>query len=229
MNVKPLYTFLRELAANNNREWFAAHRDRYEEVRDIVSTLTSQLLLLTGSVNSEALRLTPAQCTYRINRDTRFSTDKSPYKTHIGIFINPPLGKKALTGGYYFHLEPGASAIYCGTYGLPAPIIKRIREDIYHNVEEYRAIVEDPEFRRYFPAVGFDCLKTAPKGYDKEWPYMEYIRPRQYGAECGVDDDFFSAPDLESKLLPMLRQMRRYNDFINLSIDSFGQKYHESR
>ena len=105
--MKETLKFLRDLKRNNNREWFAANRERYEHALQYTRSLTQELIDRIAEIDPSAAMLSVGDCTYRIYRDTRFSPDKTPYKTHIGIFINPPGGKKAPSGGYYFHIEPG--------------------------------------------------------------------------------------------------------------------------
>lgn len=216
--MEKVYEFLRLIAANNNREWFNANRPLYLEAKNEVEELTSRLIMSVARIDPRAAHLQPSDCLYRIYRDTRFSPDKTPYKTHIGIFINPPAGKKSLTAGYYVHFEPDNSFISGGTVCLPSPIIKRIRQDIYDNIEEYLAIVESPEFRRYFTSVGENLLKTAPKGFPKNWPYIAYLRPRDFCVSHLVPDSYMKEKDLPEKILPVFRQIQRFNDFMNYSI-----------
>lgn len=218
-DIEAIYSFLRDLRANNNRQWFQAGRERWEEVKLHSEMLAMRLIRAVAEVDGRALRLRLADCTYRIYRDTRFSPDKTPYKDHIGIFVNPPLGKKSPTLGYYFHLEPGNTLICAGTACIPSPLLKVIRRSIVDEIDEYRSIVEDPEFRTCFPTIGFDPVKTVPKGFDRDWPYVDYIRPRNFGAEAHTADDFFRSEGLESRLRPFIRQAFRYNRFINFSID----------
>lgn len=210
-----IYRFLRTLRKHNNREWFNAHKAEYLEVKAQADALTEALIALVAEVDHRAAGLTPAECTYRIYRDTRFSNDKTPYKTHIGIFVNPPTGKKGETLGYYFHLEPDATMFIMGTAWLPSDKLKAIRQSIYDEIDEYREIVESPDFKRFFPTVGFDPLKTAPKGFDKNWPYIDYVRPRVYGGEMKVEDDFYDADGLAERLRPILKQAWLYNRFVN--------------
>lgn len=216
--MEKVYEFLRLIATNNNREWFNANRPLYLEAKNEVEELTSRLIMSVARIDPRAAHLQPSDCLYRIYRDTRFSPDKTPYKTHIGIFINPPAGKKSLTAGYYVHFEPDNSFISGGTVCLPSPIIKRIRQDIYDNIEEYRAIVESPEFRKYFTSVGENLLKTAPKGFPKDWPYIAYLRPRDFCVSHMVPDAYMKEKDLPEKILPVFRQIQRFNDFMNYSI-----------
>lgn len=218
IRLETTYQFLRQLAAHNDREWFAANRPMYLEAKDEVERLTTRIITSLTQIDPRAARLQPSDCLYRIYRDTRFSPDKTPYKTHIGVFINPPKGKKSLTAGYYLHFEPDNSFISGGTVCLPSPIIKRIRQDVYDNIEEYIGIVESPEFRKFFTSVGENPLKTAPKGFPKDWPHIAYLRPRDFCVTHHVADTFMMRKDLPEKALPIFRQIQRFNDFINYSI-----------
>ncbi len=216
--------FLRVLARHNDREWFKAHKEEYLEMKEAGERLASLLIALVAEVDPRAASLSVADCTYRIYRDTRFSPDKTPYKDHYGVFVNPPQGKNGDTCGYYFHLSPGGSFIAAGTGWMSSEILKAVRQSVYEEIDEYRSIVESPEFRKYFSTVGYDLLKTAPKGYPKDWPWIEYLRPRLYGAEMKVDDGFFRAEGLAERLRPVLRQAWLYNRFINYPIEEMQEK-----
>ncbi len=152
--MNDIIPFLRSLRSHNDREWFAANKERYLKVREAVEALASRLILLVGETDPSALHMRPSDVTYRIYRDTRFSADKTPYKTHIGIFINPPRGKKSWRYGYYFHLEPDNCFICGGNMPAPGPLTRALRQSVFDNIEEFRAIVEDEEFRRFFPSIG---------------------------------------------------------------------------
>ncbi len=98
--MEELYKFLKELKKNNNREWFNANKSRYLEIKKTVDEFTQQLINALATIEPDAARLTPAECTYRIYRDTRFSPDKTPYKTHIGlslIHISEPTSHQSIT------------------------------------------------------------------------------------------------------------------------------------
>ncbi len=221
--MKRVLDFLKKLSANNNREWFNEHKEEYLDVKKRIDALALGLIAEVARLNPEAARLSVADCTYRIYRDTRFSADKTPYKTHIGIFINPPKGKKGLTLGYYFHIEPGNSFICGGTICLPSPVIKAVRQSIYDNIDEYRAIVEAPEFKKTFPVVGDNFLKTVPKGFPKDWEYMDYIRPKDFVIAKNLSDKEICENNLMDKLVPYLKLIKPFNDFINFTVEDFDQ------
>lgn len=225
MDAKKILGFLRELGAHNDREWFNANKERYLNVKEEVDRLATELIALVSEVDAEASRLTPSDCTYRIYRDTRFSADKSPYKTHIGIFVNPPSGKKSMRCGYYLHIEPDNCFFAAGTVCLPSPLVKAIRQSIYDEIDEYRSIVESDEFRRVFPRIGENLLKTAPKGFPKDWRYMDYIRPKDFCCSTDIfSEESMSRDDFPRSLLPVVIQAGRFNDFINYAIDEFNDK-----
>jgi len=211
--------FLRELRLNNNRQWFNANKERYLEAKAFAEQLCEQLIAVITSFDPRAALLTPADCMYRIYRDTRFSADKTPYKTHIGIFINPPYGKKSPTCGYYLHIEPDNCFLCAGTICLPTKTIQAIRQSIYDDIDEYRSIVESPEFTCCYTKLGDNFLKTAPKGFPKDWPYIDYIRPRDFMALQSLTNDFMCRPSLADSLAESLRQAKRFNDFINFTIE----------
>lgn len=215
--MKEVIGFLKRLKRNNNRDWFQAHKDEYVAAKEKVDNLTNSLIALVAEEDAEALRLTAAQCTYRIYRDTRFSLDKTPYKTHFGIFINPPYGKKSESNGYYFHIEPGNCFIAAGTIGLPPKKLKAVRQSIYDEIDEYLSIVESLEFKKYFPTPGEDFLKTAPKGFDKNWEHIYYLRPKNFCVCCPVADDYFDT--LGNDIREVIHQMHRYNRFVNFPIE----------
>lgn len=221
--MKEIYAFLRELAQNNNREWFNANKERYRSIQARIAEITTRLIAALATVDSEAAVLSPDKCLYRIYRDTRFSHDKTPLKTHIGIFLNPPYGKKSPTGGYYLHIEPDNTFFAAGQVCLPSPVLKALRRDIFDNIDEYRAIVEAPSFRKAFPSLGDNLLKTAPKGFPKDWPHIAYLRPRDYVASTArFDESRLSAGTIHNMHLPLFAEAKPFLDFINATLADYS-------
>ncbi len=220
--MKTVLNFLRQLRENNNREWFAANKPTYLAAQAKFNDFAESMIAAVASIDTEAAKLTLKDCTYRIYRDTRFSPDKTPYKQHMGVFINPPFGKKINTAGYYVHIEPDNCFVCGGTVCLENHIIKAIRQSIYNNIEEYRAIVEDAEFKKYLPVLGENYLKTAPKGFDKNWEFIDYIRPKDYVAVGTLEESFFDEQStIVDRLMPYLIQAKRFDDFLNYTIEDF--------
>lgn len=218
MNIPGILEFLKLLAANNNREWFQAHKADYQEVQADFDELLSTVIARIAGFDESVSHVRPQDCTYRIYRDIRFSPDKSPYKNHIGGYINAH-GKKSNHCGYYLHLEPGNCMLAGGSWCMPAPMLKAVRQAVFDNIEEYKAIVDDPSFRQYFPVVGTERLKTAPKGFPKDSPFIEYVKPKDFTVAYSVPDSFFQDPLFINRIEEVFRQLKRFADFTNYTID----------
>ena len=145
MNTKIILAFLKNIAANNNREWFQEHKSEYETVKKEFEAGVEEAITTLTTIDSEIAHLKVKDCTYRFYRDTRFSPDKSPYKRHLGAFICAK-GRKALRGGYYIHLEPNNCLVAVGSYWLPTNILTSCRNEIMANIDQWRKIVEDGKF-----------------------------------------------------------------------------------
>ena len=221
-SVKPIISFLRSLRRHTNGIWFNENKERYLRVKADTETITSQLIAGVAAFDPDAARLTPADCLYRIYRDTRFSADKTPYKTHIGIYINPPYGKKHPRCGYYLHLEPDNCLVAGGAWCPPGETLKAIRQDIFDNIDEYLDIIGNPEFRSLFTSVGEDPVKTAPKGFPKDWEHIDLLKPRDFTAYSPLTAEDLDAPDLEQRILHRMRTLRPLNDFFNYTIDQLA-------
>lgn len=217
--MEELLYFLKELSLNNNRDWFEANRQKYLKVKDYVENLAQDLINGISEFDENAKYLSPKDCTYRIYRDTRFSLDKTPYKTHIGIFINPPYGKKSFRMGYYLHLEPENCSIGVGNVCLSPKLITGIRESIRDNIEEYLGIIENPEFKKYFQTIGENPVKTAPKGFSKDWEYIDLVRPKDYYTSHSLETKKVLAKNFPKKALEIFKTGKPWMDFINFTID----------
>lgn len=220
--MEEILGFLKEIAGNNNREWFAEHKGEYLLVKEKVEALAMQLIAGVAAFDPDAAMLTPADCTYRIYRDTRFSLDKTPYKTHIGIFINPPYGKKSNRMGYYLHIEPDNCFVAAGTVCLPSKTVSAIRQSIYDNIEEYLEIINNPDFKRVYPVIGENCLKTAPKGIPRDWEYIELVRPKDFVTSHPLTAKEMCSKDMPARVTELFRIAKPFNDFINFTIDETG-------
>ncbi len=218
MNVSGILDFLKLLAANNNREWFHTHKSEYIRAQSDFENLLEEVIVRLSSFDESIAHIRPAECTYRIYRDTRFSADKSPYKNHIGGYINSR-GKKSNHCGYYIHLEPGNCMLAGGSWCMPSHMLKAVRQSVCDNIEAYRAIVEDEVFRAYFPVVGESWLKTNPKGFPKDFPYPQYIRCKDYTVSYHIPDSFFDNPDFMDEIAKVFMQLKRFADFTNSTID----------
>lgn len=216
--MKGLYAFLDELAQNNNRAWFAENKQRYDALR---AWWIEQLQLLIDKMavfDHSLAHINAKDCLYRIYRDTRFSTDKTPYKTYFSALISPS-GRHCDRACYYFHQGIDESALYSGVWCPPSPMLRKLRKAIIDNVDEFRQITEAPEVVKHFPGWYGSQLKTAPKGYDKNHPDIDLLRLTEYGKGCTLPQHFFEDPDWQQKAADLYSLLKPMNDFLNYSID----------
>ena len=219
-DIDIVYKFLRDIATHNDRAWFAAHRDEYDRARAIFEGMAEQVIAGLAIIDPSVAHLGVKDCTYRFYRDTRFSEDKSPYKRHFGLYVAAH-GKKAFHGGYYLHIEPEACMIAGGAYCLPANILRAVRQSIVDEIDEFRSIVEAPEFHSLFPTLGMDRVKTIPKGFSRDFPFPDYIRPKDYSIASPIPDDFLRQSDWLQQTLHAFEVMKPFLNFINYAIDEF--------
>lgn len=221
MNDQVLH-FLRSLAENNSKEWFDMHRDEYECVKKESVALAEKLLAGLNQLDP-TLGLTDARkCIFRINRDVRFSADKSPYKTHIGMFFNKG-GKSKPTAGYYLHIEPGKSFAGGGIYGPQAAELNAIRREIYFNCVEFEQIIGDKDFRHTFGELMDEGkLQRPPKGYPADFPAIELLKFKHYVVGHNLDDAVLYRPNFEGYILQIFSKMKSFNHFLNRALEMAG-------
>lgn len=233
MNTTRVLSFLNGIARNNNREWFLKNKAEYQAVRADFEADVSRALARIAAFDPSIAHITVKDATYRFNRDTRFSPDKSPYKRHFGAYMAAH-GKKAVHGGYYIHIEPGNSMLACGSYCLPSNILTACRNEIMANIDEWRSIVENDEFVRLFGRAG-ECvqndagvcgfgeqhLKSCPSGFPRDYEHIRYLRMKDYCAWHAVADDFYSSADWLDYMEHVFKTARPMMDFINAVIDDY--------
>lgn len=214
MNVSSeIFDFLRDLSQNNNREWFNTHKARYEKVKSSFERLTEQFIALVAEVDPSVGTLQAKDCIYRIYRDTRFSHDKTPYKTHLCCFVSRG-GRKSHLPGYYLQLEPGRSCFGGGVYCLDADEIKMIRREICNFPENLLAAVENDDFRQRMMMHDGDKLKTFPKGFDTDFEGAEYLKYRYWSSYVEYTDEQCQADDFGDVVRQDLRLAYPLNRFL---------------
>lgn len=219
--MKELVSFLRELHDHNDRAWFDANRRRWEAVREEFRTFTEGLIDGIASFDPSVKGLRPQDCIYRIARDTRFSPDKSPYKTYIGAIV-APRGKKAGYAGYYFHVEPVVderlsmgSGLTAGIY-CPEPVVLRsVRDEILdHGVEIVEAMNEAEGFR----LNTVNCLRRTPTGYPRGTEYDALLRQKDLFVTRPVDDAYLLAPNLLERVIGEFRRTHHLVAILNRAV-----------
>jgi uncharacterized protein (TIGR02453 family) len=214
---KSTLDFLAAINVNNNRDWFIANRSMYLEAKDnfesFVQNIINEIILFEPIMKG----LEAKSCVFRINRDIRFSNDKSPYKSHFGAFIVQG-GKKNgdKFAGYYFHIEPGKSIMAGGAYTPPAPWLSSIREKISDSPDEFIKITKAKDFIKYFGSVDGEKLKTAPKGYPKDHPHIELLKLKSYLVVNEATDKLVLSSDFQNHVINVFKTMKPLNDYLNV-------------
>jgi uncharacterized protein (TIGR02453 family) len=172
--------FISDLTQNNNRDWFNAHKKRYEEALGIFRGFAGELLAGITVFDPTIGNLEPKDTIFRIYRDVRFSKDKLPYKTQFGCWMAKG-GRKSTDAGYYFHLEPGKSFMAAGVWMPPREQLNLIRLEILYNPEPYLKLINAPQLKsRYERGGREDMLKKGPAGFPQDFAHMEELKYKHY-------------------------------------------------
>lgn len=214
METNLVINFLQELCTNNNKEWFDSNRDYYLAAKAEVESIASGLIEHLNRFDSSIQGLEPKSCVFRIFRDARFAKDKPPYKTNFGMFFVPG-GKKCIKAGYYLHIEPDASFIGGGIYMPPSVELKKIRSHIFSNAEEFISILNEPAFSSTFGQLDGDRLKTAPKGFPKDFEHIDLLRLKSYVVAHSVSDSDVRSGAVIDHAKRDFKVLYDFNNYIN--------------
>ena len=206
--------FLRTLEKNNNREWFNENKTTYQEAQQDVIYFVEKLIEEMVVFDEEIGKADAKKSLFRIYRDTRFSKDKSPYKTNFGASLG--MGKGSQKAGYYLHIEPGKSFLAGGIYMPESSVLKEIRKEISAFGEEFLAIVEKDEFRNYFRGLSVeDKLKKVPQGFEKDDKMAEFLKLKHYIVTHPVSDEQLLNENAAKEFAKIYKAMKPLNDFLN--------------
>lgn len=214
--------FLKGLARNNHKEWLDAHRTDYESAKADFHQLVEHLLRSLDKNEPVLSSLQPKDCIFRINRDVRFSKDKSPYKTNMGASIKAG-GKKSLLAGYYVHIEPGGKSFVGGGLYMPEPAtLHQVRQEIDYSWDEFSRLLRAPGFKKSYGSLekweGM-VLSREPKGYEKDNPAIEFLKMKSFVATMPLTDQQLVEKNLLRTLLQALNNLRPLLQFMNRAIE----------
>lgn len=218
--MEGIIDFLRRLHDNNDREWFDAHRAEWTRVKGEFADFTARLIDGIASFDPTVGGLRPQDCTYRIARDTRFSPDKSPYKTYMGAYVAPK-GKKSGFAGYYFHIEPCSdSLVWCNllSAGLycPEPVVLRsVRDEILDNGAEIEAAIARA---KGFRLCEHNKLKRVPTGFPAGSAYAEMLKLKDIYIEKPITEEFLLSDDLLERTLDEFRRTQPFVAILNRAV-----------
>jgi uncharacterized protein (TIGR02453 family) len=157
---------------------------------------------------------------FRIFRDVRFSHDKTPYKINMGSFIAKG-GRKSVGAGYYLHIEPGGSFVGGGAYCPPADSLKALRTEIFDHPEEFKQLIHSDSFLNMYPEMYEDKLKTAPKGFPKDFPEIDLLKYKSYAFTSRVSDSEVIGDAYVGKVVAAFKELSPVNRFLNTAIDKW--------
>jgi uncharacterized protein (TIGR02453 family) len=216
MLQKSTYEFLKQLNKNNNREWFAENKTKYDAARADFENLVAQVIPGIAEFDPGIGNPEPKKCVFRIYRDTRFSTDKTPYKPNFGAIIRQGERGSDLSG-YYIHVAPDIVFISCGFYMLPPDLLKRVRQFIYDDFSNFKAIIDDKKFKQEFGDLqeDEDMLKRVPAGFDKNHPAAEYMKLKHFYVMKQLSEKDLYDKDFVNNTVKAFKLMYPFNKYLN--------------
>jgi uncharacterized protein (TIGR02453 family) len=222
MLTKESLQFLDDLKKNNNRDWFQDNKKRYEIFKKDYHQLVGDFLDAMKPLDPSLELLEIKNCTFRINRDIRFSKDKAPYKAHLGVWLSAG-AKGANRSGYYVHIEKGASFIAGGFYSPEAEDLKKVRKEIAFFHDDLEEILNNQNFKKEFGSLDLNetnSLKNPPRGYEKDHPAIDFLKLKSFTATQKYDISEVTQKDFVSKMSTKLIALKPLNEFINRALET---------
>ena len=181
----------------------------------------AELLPHIAKFDPPIIELDPRKCILRIYRDTRFSKDKTPYKTSLGAHLVAQAEKPHDRAGYYIHVAPGNTFLAGGAHLPPSPWLRAIRQEIDRDGKEFRKILDNANFKKYFGEMEGDKLKTKPKDYPQDHPFVELLKYKSFLAVHKVSDEDVVAENFMKYSVQVFKALKPFDDFLNKSLDRF--------
>lgn len=206
---KEIFSFLEELKLNNNRVWFENNKNRFLNIKNDIKLVSSKIVDQMNSHDSiESSKI------FRIYRDVRFSKNKTPYKTNLGISFKR--SSPNLRGGYYFHIKPNESFIACGFFSPNKEDLLRIRKELEIDSDEFRDILNNKSIKNHWGDIDGDPLKTSPRGFLKNSPNIDLIRMKRFIFFKKYSDDSVFSSNFVEKISSDFRIMRPFLDYMSM-------------
>lgn len=216
--MKKSFAFLREIAENNNKEWFEENKPTFREAQAEFAEFIGLLLPKAKIIDKTLTSLEPKDVIYRIYRDVRFSKDKTPYKNNFAAQFARS-GRKSDTPCYYLHIEPNNSFIAAGVWMPLPPILKKIREEVDYNGDLLLEILNEPIFKDNFSEIVGERLRTIPKGFSKDHIHTDLLQLKSYIVEKKFTDEEVLAPNFVEVCENYIQIMQPFNQWLYLAFD----------
>ena len=202
--------------------WFDNNRDKYSAAKNNFEEFVASLLQKFSAVDEDLEELVVKDCCFRINRDIRFSKNKTPYKVNLSASFNRG-GKKSIFAGYYFHLQPGGKSFVGGGLWRPEPNeLKKLRQEIDYCLPEFKKIITATSFKKNYGELEREenqVLVNVPKGYDKENPAAEFLKMKSFVATKNLSDEEVLSPNLEKEIIKSYKALMPLIKFINRAFE----------
>ena len=220
MDTSQILDFLTQLQANNHKAWMDEHKPAYQQARNSLIEIADCLIQGLGASDANIKHLVPKSCVFRINRDIRFSKDKTPYKTFMGLFLSKE-GRKSDYAGYYLHLAPYNQSFIAGGMYQPVPaILKQVRQEIDYNAKALCDILQEANFKKLFGSLQGETLQRPPKGYAADHPYIEWLKLKSFIVTHPVQDSEVLKNSFVDYVLATFQAMQPLNQFLNTALDN---------
>ena len=215
MLQKETFRFLKGLGKNNNKAWFEKNRPAYQDAKENFEEFVEGIIKGVGVIDKDIAVLIAKSTIFRQNRDIRFSANKTPYKIHMGAYLNKGT-KKINTPGYYIHLEPGKSMIGAGLYQPEPPVLAKVRQEIDYNQEEWLKLMTSRELKKYFKTIPdtSDRLTRAPKGYEETNPVIDFLKLKSFVVTTPLKDEEVFERDFQKKIIRSFTAAKALIDFL---------------
>lgn len=216
--MQTILNFLNDLKANNEREWFHANKKQYNKAKSDFETFINQLIPAIFKFDPGIGSLTAKDCVFRIFRDIRFSPDKTPYKTHFGAYIAKG-GRKSSLAGYYLHIDAEESFAAGGLHMPPAENLKKARQEIMYNIDEFKSIIHDAKFKTVFGSFIDEKLKRPPKDFPADFADIDLLKFKGFTVMHKIDQKTLQGAEANSAILSAFKTLKPLNDFLNRGLE----------
>lgn len=218
MDTTLILNFLKELQENNNKEWMDAHRPQYEAARDAFKEIIGVLLGELPRFDEGLIGITPKDCIFRLNRDIRFSKDKTPYKNDFGAAMSEG-GRRSPNAVYYLHLQPNNESFIAGGMYMPAnEYLSKVRQEVDYNPQELKQIVSNSDFKKYFGEIQGEKLSRPPKGYKADHPNVELLKLKSFIVLHPFTDEEIISENFISETIHMFQIVQPFIQYLNVAI-----------